>query len=93
METMTNASHFIPVLGKPLRVVTEPLAIASKIENEGVSKTVIGFGVSKVTERVARTPQTSAIVDQIGTNDAITNAIYDSCVSQNIRGEKKDECK
>ncbi|OAV01458.1 Uncharacterised protein [Moraxella veridica] len=65
METMTNASYFIPG-GKYLKVVTEPLAIASKIENEGVSKTVIGFGVSEITKKVVRTPQTSAIVDQLG---------------------------
>ena len=92
METMTNASYFIPG-GNYVRPVIETLAVASKLENEGVSKTVIGFGVSKVTERVVRTPQTSAIVDQLGTNDAITNAIYDSCLSQNIRGEQKHECK
>ena len=92
METMTNASYFIPG-GNYVRPVIDTLAVASKLENEGVSKTVIGFGVSKVTERVVRTPQTSAIVDQLGTNDAITNAIYDSCLSQNIRGEQKHECK
>ncbi|AKG16911.1 two-partner secretion domain-containing protein [Moraxella bovoculi] len=91
MEAMTNASYFIPG-GQYLRPVTGTLAVASKIENEGFGKTAIGLGVSKTTERVVRTPQTSAIVDQIGTNDAITNAIYDSCVSHNLRGEQKHEC-
>lgn len=94
MEGLSNTSHFMPgVMGIPLRIVTEPLAIATKIENEGFGKTVVGLGVSAATERVVRTPQTSAIVDQIGTNDAITNAIYDSCISQNVRGEQKHECK
>ncbi|VEG13946.1 hypothetical protein [Moraxella cuniculi] len=92
MESMTNVSYFIPG-GKYLRATTEPLAIASKIENEGLGKTVVGLGVSKTTERIIRTPQTSAIVDQLGTNDAISNAIYDSCISQKLRGEQKDECK
>ena len=92
MEAMTNASHFIPG-GQYLRPVTGTLAVASKIENEGFGRTVVGLGVSTATERVVRTPQTSAIVDQIGTNDAITNAIYDSCISQNVRGEQKHECK
>ncbi|WFF38097.1 hemagglutinin repeat-containing protein [Moraxella nasibovis] len=94
MEGLSNTSHFMPgIMSIPLRIVTEPLAIATKIENEGFGKTVVGLGVSAATERVVRTPQTSAIVDQIGTNDAITNAIYDSCISQNVRGEQKHECK
>ncbi|MFC0821357.1 hypothetical protein [Moraxella marmotae] len=91
MESMTNASYFIPG-GKYLRAVTETLAFASKVENEGLQKAVIGEIVPESSGAIVRTKQTSAIIDQMGVNDAITDVIH-SCLNQKLANGWDYECK
>lgn len=88
MEMLNNISNFIPVpiIAQPLDVTTKLLGTAAKIENEGVQKTIIGEAVSRTSERIVRTPQTAAVVDQMGVNDAI------SCHINNSIENKNNEC-
>ncbi|WP_126331543.1 hypothetical protein [Moraxella cuniculi] len=89
VTTMNNASHFIPVMGKTLYAVTKPLAVASKIENEGFSKAVLGEFVSKRTENaVGSNKKISAVIDQMGVNDTITDCIYNNFNSQSSKGNE-----